>query len=549
MWQNRTRSPHPARRAPVLKGCSLPAENKNVGDIEKASLFPGVRHDYETQTEAPLTDGLTGLYNYGFFTELLGQELKRFHRYAVPFSFAFFDVDGLGSYNRRRGSIQGDRALKDMAAIIRQGIRESDLAARYPGDTFAVLLLETAHSDAEGVVRRLGAAIEKRFQGELTVSVGCVSSESTRDRDDLLRKASEALAHAKAKGRGSVCFADSGRPPLADGRSRVLVADDEPVNAQILKAMLKPLNCDSIVVCNGEEALEALSAGDIDLVLLDAMMPRMDGFDACRRLKSNPATRMVPVIMVTALGDADSRIRAIEAGADDFITKPPDRVELSARVGALIRTKRLNDSLVSVESVLFSLATAVEAKDAYTEGHVRRVSSLAVNIGRAMDLPPQDIEALRIGGVLHDIGKIGIPDSVLNKPTPLSPEEMEAIRSHPVIGYKIAEPLGPILKGALEVIRHHHEKLDGSGYPDGLKGADISIVARVMAVADIYDALVADRPYHGAVTREEAIATIRREADQGLIDATAVSHLAVLVGQDDRKETPRKHERLEDLGG
>ena len=135
-----------------------------MGDTEKASLFPGVRHDYETQTEAPFTDSLTGLYNYGFFTELLGQELKRFHRYAVPFSFAFLDVDGLGAYNRRRGSIQGDRALKDVAAIIRQGIRESDLAARYLGDRFAVLLLETAHNDAEVVVRRLGAAIEARFQ-------------------------------------------------------------------------------------------------------------------------------------------------------------------------------------------------------------------------------------------------------------------------------------------------------------------------------------------------------------------------------------------------
>ena len=500
-----------------------------MGDIDKASLFPEVRHDYETQTEAPFCDSLTGLYNYGFFVELLGRELKRFLRYAVPFFFAFIDVDGLAAYNRRRGSIQGDRALKDVAAIIRESIRGSDLAARYFGDIFAVLLLDTTRAHAENVVTRLGAAIEARFQGELTVSIGSVSSERTRDRDELIRKAKETLAHAKATGRGSICFADSGRPPVTDGRFRVLVADDEPVIGQILKAMLTPLNCDPVVVGNGEEALEALSAGDIDLVLLDGMMPRMDGFEACRRLKSDPATRMVPVIMVTGLGDPDSRIRAIEAGADDFITKPPDRLELSARVRALIRTKRLNDSLVSIESVLFSLASAVEAKDSYTEGHVRRVSSLAVNIGRAMNLPPHDIEALRLGGVLHDIGKIGVPDSVLNKTAPLSPEEMEAIRNHPVIGYRMAEPLAPILKGALEVIRHHHEKLDGSGYPDGLRGADISVVARIMAVADIYDALVTERPYHGPMTKEEAIAIIGREADQGLIDAIAVSHLVALV--------------------
>jgi len=500
--------------------------------------LPGAQHDYETQIEAPFTDSLTGLYNYGFFTEILGRELKRFLRYGVSFSFAFLDVDGLGPYNRRRGSIQGDRALKDIAAIIGHGIRDSDLAARYLGDMFAVLLIDTDLGEAEGVIRRLGVAIETRFQGELTVSMGCVSSRESRDREELLRKAREALAHAKAKGPGSVCFADSSRAPVIDGRSRVLVADDEPVNAQILKAMLKPLNCDSIVVGNGEETLEALSVGDIDLVLLDAMMPRMDGFEACRRLKSNPATRMVPVIMVTALGDPDSRIRAIEAGADDFITKPPDRLEQSARVRALIRTNGLNDSLVSIESVLFSLATAVEAKDAYTEGHVRRVSSLAVNIGRAMNLPQQELEALRIGGVLHDIGKIGIPDSVLNKASPLSPEEMEAIRSHPVIGYRMAEPLAPILKGALEVIRHHHEKLDGSGYPDGLRGTDISVVARIMAVADIYDALVTERPYHGPMTKEEAVAILGREADEGLIDAFAVSHLVALVGDDNRQESP-----------
>jgi putative two-component system response regulator len=511
-----------------------------MSERENASLFPEVEEDYEKQTEALFTDSLTGLYNHGFFLELLGRELKRFLRYAVPFSLALLDIDGLGRYNRRHGSIKGDRALKEVAAIIRDGIRESDLAARYLGDMFAILLLDTAIGDAEAVVRRIGAAIEKRFEGEVTVCIGCASSDKTLDKDELIRKTRGALTHAKANGRGSVCLADSDRPPVLDGRFRVLVVDDEPVNAQILKAMLKPLNCDSVIVGNGEEALQALSP-DIDLVLLDAMMPRMDGFEACRRLKSDPATRIVPVIMVTALGDAGSRIRAIEAGADDFITKPPDRVELAARVRALIHTKRLNDSLVSIESVLFSLASAVEAKDAYTEGHVRRVSSLAVNLGRAMDLSPRDIDALRVGGILHDIGKIGIPDSVLNKTSSLSPEEAEAIRNHPVIGCMMAEPLAPTLKGALDVIRHHHEKLDGSGYPDGLKGADISAVARIMAVADIYDALVTDRPYRRGMAKEEALTTIQREVDQGLLDAAAASCLAALVGREDERAAGNRH--------
>jgi putative two-component system response regulator len=514
----------------ITKGYRILAENKIVRKSErKAPLLLEVRTDYEKQTAAPFTDSLTGLYNHGFFLELLERELKRFRRYSDPFSFALIDIDGLGRYNRRRGSIQGDLVLKTVAAIIRDCLRESDLAARYLGDMFAVLLLSTSAVDAEAVVRRLGAVVEDHFHGELTVSIGCVSSEKARDSEELLRKAREALGHAKAGAGGSICVEDSCRHPVSGNRFRILVADDEATSARLLKAMLGPLDCDTIVVENGEEALQALSAGGIDLIFLDVMMPRMDGFETCRRLKSDPATRMVPVIMVTALGDAESRVKAIEAGADEFITKPPDRMELTARVRALLQAKRLNDNLVSIENVLISLASAVEAKDSYTEGHVRRVSSLAANLGKAMRLSSTDIEALRIGGILHDIGKIGISDSVLNKRGPLSPEETEILKSHPIIGWRMAEPLAPTLKGALEVIRHHHERLDGSGYPDGLKGEDISMVARIMAVADIYDALVTDRPYRRGMAKDKALADIEQEAEEGLIDANVVSHLIALM--------------------
>jgi putative two-component system response regulator len=506
-----------------------------MAEPENAPLFRGVQDEYERETEAPFTDGLTGLYNHGFFVEVLGRELKRSLRYSVPFALAFIDIDGMARYNRRRGSIQADRALKTVASIIREGIRESDLAARYLGDTFAVLLIDTTIADAERVVRRLGTAIEDRSLGELTVCIGCASSEKTSDREDLICKANGALVHAKAMGRGSVCMDDPERLPVLDGRFRVLIVDDEPVNAKILTLMIRPLKCDAVVAVNGEEALQVLSGGDIDLVIMDAMMPRMDGFEACRRIKSDPATRMVPVVMITALGDMESRIKAIEAGADDFITKPPDRLELSARMRALLRGKRLNDSLIGIENVLFSLASAVEAKDAYTDGHVKRVSSLAVSLGRAMGLPQGDIETLRFGGILHDIGKIGVPDAILNKESRLSPEETEVVRTHPLIGFRMVEPLEPILKGALEVIRHHHEKLDGSGYPDGLKGADVSPVSRIMAIADIYDALISDRPYRPGMSKEKALAVIRKEADEGLLDAVAVSRLAELVASTDEK--------------
>lgn len=519
----------------AAKGQGVPAENKLVERVEKAPLFIEVRTDYEKQTSAPFTDSLTGLYNHGFFLELLERELKRFRRYSSPFSIALVDIDGFGRYNRRRGSIQGDLVLKEVASVICESLRDSDVAARYLGNTFAVLLLHTSGAEAEVVVGRLAAEVEDHFRGELTVSIGCVSSEKARDAEELLRKTRDALARAKVSADSSICVEDTCRQPGSGNRSCVLVVDDEATSARLLKAMLGPLDCDTVLVEDGEEALQAFSAHNIDLVLLDAVMPRMDGFEACRRLKSDPSTRMVPVIMITGLEDGESRVRAIEAGADEFITKPPDRTELTARVRALLQAKKLNDNLVSIENVLISLASAVEAKDSYTEGHVRRVSSLAVNLGRAMGLSPTDIQALRIGGILHDIGKIGISDSVLNKAGPLSPEEAEILRSHPVIGWRMAEPLAPTLKGALEVIRHHHEKLDGSGYPDGLKGEDISMVARIMAVADIYDALVTDRPYHRGMTNKDALAAIEGEAADGLIDATVVSHLAVLV----RKEEER----------
>ena len=275
---------------------------------------------------------------------------------------------------------------------------------------------------------------------------------------------------------------------------------------------------------------------DIDLILLDAMMPEMDGFETCRRLKESSRTRTIPVLMMTVLDDTESKVRAIEAGADDLISKPPNKVELVARIRALIQTKRLNDSLVSIENVLFSLANAVEAKDAYTEGHVKRVSNLAVDLGRMMGLQPRDIEALRVGGILHDIGKIGIPDSVLNKPGPMSAEEWEMVKAHPVVGFRVAEPLKQILKGALEVIRHHHERMDGSGYPDGIKGEEISAVARVMAVADVYDALVTDRPYHKGVSKEKALSIMQQDVDEGRLDRAAVSSLAELVFGSKAKE-------------
>jgi putative two-component system response regulator len=280
-----------------------------------------------------------------------------------------------------------------------------------------------------------------------------------------------------------------------------------------------------IKATNGIDTLSILNKTAVDLILLDVMMPDMDGYAVCRQLKSSESTRLIPVVLVTALDDREAKIKGIDAGADDFITKPPNKMELLARSKSLIKLKKLNDNLASVEYVLFSLARTVEAKDKYTKGHVERVSKMAIILGRNMGLTESEMEALRFGGILHDIGKITIPEYILNKPGPLNPEEVEVMKSHPIAGYNICLPLKKNLGQALDVIRQHHEKLDGSGYPDGLKNKDISIASRIMAVVDIYDALVTNRAYREGLSFDRAIDILRQEVKNEKLDELVVEKL------------------------
>jgi putative two-component system response regulator len=252
------------------------------------------------------------------------------------------------------------------------------------------------------------------------------------------------------------------------------------------------------------------------------MMPVIDGYEVCKHLKQNQEKRLIPIIMVTALNDMESRIKGIETGADDFLSKPINKIEIQARTKALISTKKLNDKLTSIENMIVLLANAVEAKDKCTEGHVQRVSEMAVLLGKKLSLASHEITALRYGGILHDIGKIRVSDTILNKPEPLSGEERQIINQHPLVGYKICLPLKKTLGIAIDMILHHHEKLDGSGYPEGLKGNDISVAARIMAIADIYDALISDRPYKKGMSHQQAMSILSREADAGQLDKTII---------------------------
>ncbi len=293
----------------------------------------------------------------------------------------------------------------------------------------------------------------------------------------------------------------------------VLVVDDGPANRELIEACLADVDCQVRSAADGPTALQAIQASLPDLVLLDVQMPGIDGYEVCKRIKSSPRSRLLPVVMITSLDRTADRVRALEAGADDYMTKPVDRIELVARVRSALRLKSVYDSLDSAEQVIFALAAAVEAKDPFTEAHTQRVAETARRIGFRMGLGSADLDALYRGGLIHDIGKIGVPDAILLKPGPLDTKELATMREHPIIGETIVAPLRSSA-GLLPIIRHHHERYDGAGYPDCLAGLNIPHLARIVAVCDAFDALVNDRPYRSRKAPEEALAILRAGASK-----------------------------------
>jgi len=301
----------------------------------------------------------------------------------------------------------------------------------------------------------------------------------------------------------------------------VLVVDDSAPNRELIEACLAEVDCEVRLAADGSSALEAVEGSPPDLVLLDVQMPGMDGYQVCRRIRANPALRLLPVVMITALNRTDDRVEALEAGADDYMSKPVERIELVARVRSALRLKAVYDRLDGAEQVIFALAAAVEAKDTYTERHTHRVAETARRLGARLGLPEEELEQLYRGGIVHDIGKIGVPDEVLRKPGPLDIEEMVAMRAHPVIGEGIIAPLRSGMD-LVPIVRHHHEWVDGSGYPDRLRGREIPLLARIVSVCDAFDALVNDRPYRARLSAEEAVAILHagagRQWDSELVE-------------------------------
>ena len=288
----------------------------------------------------------------------------------------------------------------------------------------------------------------------------------------------------------------------------VLVADDTESVRALFCQLLAIDGYTVLTASDGDSALETTQRHRPHVLLLDVRMPGADGIEVCRRVKAAPETRLTPVILVTGLADCYDRMEGIEAGCDDFLTKPVNPHELRARVRALSRMKQLIDELDSAEAAFLTLAMTIEARDPSTNGHCERLAHYAMSLGTALGLTGDDLRALHRGGYLHDVGKVGVPDAVLLKAGPLTGAEFEQMRRHTEIGDALCAPLQS-LRRVRPIIRHHHERLDGSGYPDRLRGDEIPALAQIVAIVDVYDALTTDRPYRLALPHAAAVEELR----------------------------------------
>ena len=330
----------------------------------------------------------------------------------------------------------------------------------------------------------------------------------------------------------------------------ILVVDDQLQNVELLEAQLVPLGYEIIRAANGKDALTIITGNEIDLMLLDIMMPGMDGFEVIRRVRQGTKTRLLPIILVTALRETEDRIKGIEAGCDDFISKPVDKMELFARVRSLLKVKDYNDLMLNYRKELesevtarteqlkkaleriktasldtiYRLSVASEYKDKDTGAHIKRMSRYSIAVARRMGLDENTIETILYSAPMHDLGKIGIPDQILMKPAILDPAEWKIMKMHTVIGAKILQGSdAEFIKSGESIALSHHEKWDGSGYPNGVKGQEIPIAGRIVAIADVFDALTSKRPYKEPFTIEKSLAIVKEgrgtHFDPDVVDA------------------------------
>jgi putative two-component system response regulator len=400
--------------------------------------------------------------------------------------------------------------------------------SNYTGSTEHVVDGSSPSNETSGIGSNNGVGLQKVQFLSLGLS-----------QQDLMLEDTEAMLSWMNKSDNSGYDSSASRKQQAEESSvnvfdtdvpKVLVVDDHAASRMTSVALLAMEGYEVIEADCGSAAIALIAHKQPDLILLDVMMPEMDGFEVCQRIKNSEQTRLIPVIFITALNDRRSRIRGIEVGADDFLSKPFDRLELAARVKSLVRQKRLNEDLDHAEQVLFSIARAIESRDPNTGDHCERLIKRGKAFGEYLQLSRNQIRDLMWGGYLHDIGKVGIPDAILLKQGKLTPEEWEIMRQHVLIGERICQPLRST-RGVIPIIRHHHEKWDGSGYPDGLKGADIPLLAQVFQMIDIFDALTSERPYKKPYSVEEALKIMFEETAKGWRNPIMMQQFAEFVSK------------------
>jgi putative two-component system response regulator len=307
--------------------------------------------------------------------------------------------------------------------------------------------------------------------------------------------------------------------------SMVLIVDDEYVGRETLQSVLEGEGYRLEMAENGWQAIEKAKALLPDVILLDVMMPGMTGFEVCQRIRNDPQVAEIPIIILTALDDRESLLNSLKAGADDFISKPFDRYELRARLIGITRLNRYHklvqertklqeahsQLLGAYEATIEGWSRAMDLRDRETEGHSQRVAEFTMRMAIASGMSPEELVHMHRGALLHDMGKLGVPDSILHKPFTFTDEEWAIMRRHPQLAYDMLYPV-EYLRPALDIPYCHHEKWDGSGYPRGLKGDEIPLAARLFAVIDVWDALTSDRPYRRAWTNENALAYIKEQS-------------------------------------
>lgn len=312
-------------------------------------------------------------------------------------------------------------------------------------------------------------------------------------------------------------------------QATILVVDDEPDVRETLDDYLVSCGYRVVQAASAQAALDVLETSAVDLVLTDVHMQGMSGVELCACIKGEPRWQLTPIVLLTAQADLESRVAGLAAGADDFFAKPVEFAELRTRVAVLLRGKDLLDQLEHSENVITTLGTTIEARDPYTAGHCQRLAQYATALGHALGVDAAMLKALWLGGFLHDLGKVAVPDRILLKPGGLNVDERSTIQIHPVVGAQMVESMRT-LAGVRPLIRHHHERYDGSGYPDGLRGEAIPLGARIMAVVDVYDALHTERPYKAAMSPAQAVAILLRETEAGAWDPYIVTTFIGVLG-------------------